>query len=220
LSRTGIIFDFDGVIALSEPVHMQAWRDLALELGGRPLPVGFLEKGVGHTDQELSRELAAFWGNDPDFDTVLAGKRRHYQNRCLTDSVLVPGVDRALRYFAKHFPIGLATSASMDDVTPTLERYKIKDYFDVLLTIESVARPKPHPEIYLKAAQALEVDPEKSFVFEDSPTGATAARAAGMNVIGLTTTFPRPAIEPVLDGIPDYGDLERVISLIQRRIQA
>ncbi|MBI1784519.1 HAD-IA family hydrolase, partial [Candidatus Sumerlaeota bacterium] len=82
----------------------------------------------------------------------------------------------------------------------------------------SVTNPKPHPEIYLKAAAEIGVAPENCWIFEDSHHGAAAARAAGAKVIGLATTLPIGAIGPVHATISDYRDLEslqRIISLCE-----
>lgn len=215
MARSGVVFDFDGTIALSEHVHQEAWVELASEWG-QTLPAGFLEKAVGATDEALSKELARIWRRPADELTILSKKRRYYQSRCRTDSILVPGIDRFLRRLDGVVPVGLATSASIGDITPTLEAYGLMPFFQVVLTIESVTNPKPHPEIYLTASERLGIDPKASFVFEDSPMGTAAARAAGMSVIGMTTTFPVEHIGPVLAGIPDYQDLaliERLLSL-------
>lgn len=209
----GLIFDFDGTIALSEPVHMEAWRDLAAEYGFE-LPEGFLERGIGATDDGLAEELAAHWRGGPDAGTILAKKRRNYQARCATQSVLVPGIETVLAHAHALCPVGIATSASVHDITPTLDAYGLGRYFHAILTVEDVERPKPHPEIYLKAAAKLGIDPRQSYAFEDSPTGAAAARAAGLRVIGMTTTFPPEAIGPVIGGLADYRDLTRVFALL------
>ncbi len=218
MRRPGVIFDFDGTIALSEHVHQQAWVDLCAEWG-HALPAGFLEKAVGATDESLSLELAEKWWHGRAYGEILSKKRRYYQQRCGTESTLVPGIDAFLSRLKGIWPIGLATSASIDDITPTIEAYALKPFFEVVLTIESVRNPKPHPEIYLMAAERLGIDPEATFVFEDSPTGAQAARAAGMKVIGMTTTFPAEHIGPLHAAIADYRDLpfiERLLSLSPR----
>ncbi len=212
MRASGIIFDFDGTIALSEHVHMDAWRDVAAA-HACALPPGFEEKGVGLTDRELAETLAELW-RGPTVAALLAGKQTNYQARCRTEALLVPGVDAALTRLGARFPIGLATSASEADISPTLERFGLARHFRVMLTIESVTRGKPDPEIYQKAAAALGIEPALSFAFEDSPAGAAAARAAGLAVIGMTTTFPAGALGPVRASIADYADLDAVLKLV------
>lgn len=214
MRRPGVIFDFDGTIALSEHVHQQAWVDLCSEWG-HSLPEGFLERAVGATDESLSQELAERWWKGRTYGDILSKKRRNYQRRCATESTLVPGIDAFLKRLKGTWPVGLATSASIEDITPTIDAYELRSFFGVVLTIESVKNPKPHPEIYLMAAERLGIDPEATFVFEDSPTGAKAARAAGMKVIGMTTTFTVDHIGPVHAALPDYRDLAFIERLLR-----
>ena len=209
----GLIFDFDGTIALSEPTHAAAWVDVARD-AGRALPEGFLESGIGQTDERLSADLAGQWPGGPTAAQLLAAKRRAYQERCRRESPLVPGIEALLAHFHGTLPMAIATSASLGDIAPTLEMHGLGRYFDAVLTVESVTHPKPHPEIYLKAAASLGVDPTATFVFEDSPTGAAAARAAGMRVIGLLTTYGRNHIGPLVHATPDYLDLAALLAVL------
>jgi beta-phosphoglucomutase-like phosphatase (HAD superfamily) len=212
VGRAGLIFDFDGTIALSEPVHIAAWDDVATA-SGRRLPDGFHRHGVGQPDDLLSRQLAAVWTGGPDAATLLQRKREAYLNRS-AESILVPGIEAMLSRFYGRLPLGLATSASLGDITPTMERHGLGRFFDVVLTVESVTNPKPHPEIYLLAAERLGIEPPLTTVFEDSPAGATAARAAGMRVIGLTTTFPPAVLGALAGAIMDYRDLTVIEALL------
>lgn len=215
LSRTGIIFDFDGTIALSEHVHMQAWQDLAVHYG-QSLPGGFLERGVGLTDAELAAELAEHWAEAlvTGVGELLVKKRKNYQERCFEDSLLVPGIAAALEKLAARFPLAIATSASRHDIAPTMRRYDLVRHFQAIVTIEDVEKPKPDPEIYLLAAKKIGVDPQSSFAFEDSPAGARAARAAGLKVIGMTTTFPSGGIGDVVASIADYTAFDALFKII------
>ena len=161
-----------------------------------------------------SRSAGAWRGAVPEA-MLLAKKRRYYQARCRTESLLVPGIVECLERLAGRMPIGLATSASIDDITPTLEVFDLTSYFDVILTVESVSNPKPHPEIYLMASERLNILPRQSFAFEDSPTGATAALAAGLQEIGLTTTYDVAKIGKVIAGMADYRDLNLLARLLK-----
>lgn len=216
MSAAGLIFDFDGTIALSEHVHMRAWEDLSVTYG-RALPPGFVERGVGLTDKELAEELADHWAGAvvAGGAELLAKKKQNYQARCFEESVLVPGIAEALARLAGRWPLAVATSASRDDIAPTLRRYDLRRFFDAIVTVEDVRRAKPDPEIYLLAAQRLGVEPKRCVAFEDSPAGASAARAAGMRVVGMTTTFPSGAIGEVAASIGDYRAFEAILGLLE-----
>lgn len=202
----GLIFDFDGVVALSEPVHAGAWDDVARHFG-RDLPSGFAENGIGTTDQLGALDLARHWGGLVPGESVLEAKRRFYRERARLEADFVPGVVEALRYFSGRAPMAVATSSSRGDIEPWFERGGLTPYFSAVLTIESVTEPKPHPEIYLSAAARLGLPPERCIVFEDSVHGARSARAAGARLIGLTTTFEAEALGPLDAHIPDFSDL-------------
>ncbi len=211
-----LIFDFDGTLTLSEPVHMSAWIEMARQ-HSLPLPEGFLEAGIGHTDREDAEILAQSWGQtDPQHTGVslLAEKRATYRRKALTESVLVDGVPEMLAHFSRIYPLGLATSASYDDINPTLERYDLGQYFKSVVAIEDVHNGKPDPEIYLKSAQILGVDPSACVAFEDTIIGGDAARAAGMRVIGITTTFTERDLGKVIGAIRDFRDLSVVEGLL------
>jgi HAD superfamily hydrolase (TIGR01509 family) len=100
---------------------------------------------------------------------------------------LVPGVREMLVRHAG-MPVGLATNAEPANVDFLLDRAKLRKYFQVVIDGHHVQHPKPHPEIYLRAAQLLGVSPQDCVVFEDSFSGVQAARAAGARIVGLTTT--------------------------------
>jgi HAD superfamily hydrolase (TIGR01509 family) len=209
-SPIGLIFDFDGVIALSEPTHEAAWRDVA-EHFARELPDSFAEKGMGTPDRFSAVELARHWGEPATGERVLAAKQRFYRDRVIREAVLVPGIMETVRHFAGRLPMAIATSSGRDDLEPWFRGADLERHFSAILTIESVRNPKPHPEIYLAAAAALNLPPRRCVVFEDSVQGAKAARAAGTRLIGVTTTFDAETLAPLDIHLPDFSDLDLLI---------
>lgn len=118
---------------------------------------------------------------------------------------VVPGLLNFLNEH-RHIKIGLATNAEPANVDFILAGTSISDYFQVRVNGHEVERPKPHPDIYLLAAERLGVSPRQSIVFEDSLTGVEAARSAGMSVVGLTTTLPElPGADLVIRDFNDPG---------------
>ena len=116
---------------------------------------------------------------------------------------MVPGV---IAFLERHseLPIGLATNGEPANVDLVLRGSNIRKYFKAVVSGHEVRLPKPHPDIYLKVAEMLRIPPQNCVVFEDSLTGIEAARAAGMRVAGLTTTFSRlPGVDLA---VPDFLD--------------
>lgn len=218
MNQSGIIFDFDGVIALSEPVHARAYEDMARELN-KELPEGLIESGIGKTDSGLSQELAEIWGDGITGEEVLAMKRERYRRRAVSEAALVPGVDNALRELSSWCPLALATSSSRGDVMPYLEHHGLDGFFKAILTFESVTQAKPHPEIYLSAARELNRPPEHCWVFEDSIQGANAARSAGARLIAITTTYSADELMPAHAAFPNFESLESIVRLMRNGTQ-
>ena len=213
LQAEGVIFDFDGVILLSEEHHLAAWTKAAAA-AGCALPSGFLERGLGASDNDLAREVAQNAGATFTTSWILDQKRAIYLAHLSTKMTLVPGILAALEFLHLLLPLGLATSSSRLDIAPVMERCGLGRYFSVVSTIEDVERPKPDPEIYLKTAKAMGCRPSGVFVFEDSKQGIGAALAAGMQVIALTTAYPREELPEVAAYVPDFLGLAAIADLM------
>ena len=103
--------------------------------------------------------------------------------------------------------MAMATSATVQDIDFILDRIPIRDDFDAIVESTMVSKPKPNPDIFLKAAERLGADPAKCIVFEDSFAGIKAGNAAGMKVVAITTGHPAEALHPVALVINDYSEL-------------
>ncbi|SME96152.1 HAD family hydrolase [Pseudobacteriovorax antillogorgiicola] len=211
-----VIFDFDGVIAETEGVHRLAWIALAEDLS-RPLPEGFLDRGIGSTMDKLAWELYEFWEGAVDLQEIHDEKANHFRRLLAeTKDVLVGGVIEAFQTFHQMgLPMGIATSSPRREIEPLLETHAVKDLFQSIVTLDCVDNPKPHPEAYLRSVANLKQQPENCLVFEDSILGTTAARAAGTNVVGVLTSFPREKLEPLIDAIDHFHQLPQVLKKLR-----
>src|SRR6202000_737021 len=103
--------------------------------------------------------------------------------------------------------IAMATSATVEDIDFILNKIPIRDDFEVIVNSTMVSKPKPNPQIFLKAAEQLGVEPARCIVFEDSLAGIKAANSAGMKVVAITTGHPADELHPVDLVINDYAAL-------------
>jgi len=103
--------------------------------------------------------------------------------------------------------MAMATSATVEDINFILNKVPIRDDFDEIVNSSMVSKPKPNPQIFLKAAEKLNREPANCVVFEDSLAGIKAANAAGMKVVGITTGHPAADLHPVDLVIDDYSQL-------------
>jgi len=184
------LFDCDGTIADTMPLHYEAWREalaehacefpeaLFYQLGGVPTPkiVEFLNQRHGH--------------NLPVEETVHR-KEELFLARIPRILPIEPVVGLVHAYHGK-LPLAVVSGGMRALVTRTLETLGLLDRFAVLVTAEDVRHGKPHPEPFLLAAERLGVEPARCLVLEDSPTGIEAARAAGMRYV----LVPPPGLAP------------------------
>ena len=206
-----MIFDLDGVLVNSTPLHVRAWENYLQTLG---VHVGDLEQRMhGKRNAELVRDLL---GNNLSDDMVFehgASKERLFREMLGADGdrYRVPGLCEFLERH-KNVLKAVASNAEPANIEFILRQFGLGQFFRVMIDGFQVNRPKPFPDIYLKAAAALEVDPKNCIVFEDSPTGVQAARAARMRIVGVETTatefgpvdlrikdFLDPQLEPWLE---------------------
>lgn len=213
MGAKGIVFDFDGVLVLSEPLHMEAWIQLEREMN-KPLPEGFLEEGLGHPDRKMAIELSRKWAGNPGAEIILMEKQRIFRKMAARTCPLVPGIHEALAILVEVAPLAIATCSMRRDIEPIMESRGLNKYFKAIVTLDDVSQPKPHPEVYLKAAGDLDIEPEDCYAFEDSRSGAEAARSAGLEVIALSTTTRPKLLEPYKALIKDFGDIKSILKLV------
>jgi beta-phosphoglucomutase len=182
----GLIFDLDGVIIDSMPFHQRAWQRYLEVTGiGSGDSLDFMH---GQRNEEIVRALL---GPDADLQTVIAhgaAKEQMYRDmlRERLGEHLVAGIAEWLEHIAGA-PIALATNAERANVDFVLDGGSLRRYFDAIVDGSQVERPKPAPDVYLRAAELLNIPPRNCIVFEDSPVGVAAAVAAGMRVVGVLT---------------------------------
>lgn len=188
LRQLAMIFDLDGVLIHSMPLHVLAWERYLEGLGIR---IPDMEQRMhGKRNAELVRDLI---GGDLSNETIFehgAAKERLFRSMILeagVDQYRVPGVLEFLQRHAR-VPKAVGSNAEPANIDFVLDRFGLRPFFQVTVNGLQAKRPKPFPDIYLEAATQLNSAPRDCIVFEDSPVGIEAARAAGMRVVGVETT--------------------------------
>jgi beta-phosphoglucomutase len=186
-SGLALIFDMDGVLLDSNPAHRQAW-ELFNRRFGLETTEPMHERMYGKRNDQIVRD---FYGDLPPQEVAerSAAKEALYREIVggRVESMLVPGVRRFLDRHAGR-PKAVATNAEPANVRLVLDQAGLRRYFRVVVDGSQVRHPKPHPEIYQRAAELLGRPPAECLVFEDSYAGVAAGRAAGMRVVGVLTT--------------------------------
>jgi len=183
----GLIFDLDGTLADTMPIHYMAWKNAAARYGIDFSPVLFMEL-AGIPLYPTVEKLNQIFGKSVDPKELGNIKEAEFEkNMHLTPEIKV--VTDLVRANYGKLPMAVGTGGSRRLSLKTLEIIGLRKYFDVLVTSEDVASFKPHPETFLKCAQLIGVAPEDCEVFEDGILGMQAARSAGMMVVDVTQFY-------------------------------
>jgi len=183
-----LILDLDGVIVDSAAVHAACWREY-LRRCGLEVPEARARKMFGWRNDHIVPEFFGPHLTPAEIARHGAAKEALYRQMVKPQlkAHLVPGVAEFLER-RRDAPLGLASNAEAQNVELVLRSAGLRRYFRVVLDGNQVERPKPDPQIYLRAARLLRVPPGNCIVFEDSFSGVAAARAAGARVVGVGTT--------------------------------
>jgi len=182
------LFDMDGVIIDSNPLHRDAWIAYNRRFG-LDTTEDMLAAMYGKRNDEIVRNY--FGGDLADEEVVARGAAKEALYREMLhgrlEQMLVPGLRDFLDEY-RGVPMGIASNAEPANVDLIVEEAGLRPYFQAIVDGHQVVHPKPNPEIYLKVADVLGISPANCIVFEDSHTGVEAGIAAGMRVVGFRTT--------------------------------
>ena len=187
----GAIFDWDGVIIDSAALHEQSWHRLARELGTTIAPQSFI-RGFGMKSARIIEEIHG-WSQDPAEIARLTNRKEALYREIVAQGEIapLPGVVEWLaRLREAGVPSAVASSTHRLNIYAVLARIGLQDAFRAIVSAEDVVHGKPNPEVFLKAAEKLELSAARCVVFEDAHVGIEAAHAAGMKVVAVTTTHP------------------------------
>lgn len=200
------VFDMDGTLVDNMHVHRDAWRRF-LERKGLPFDEEqYLRNNTGTITEIIPRFFPQ--ATDPAEAYRLGMEKEAVYREVYRGHVVpLPGLVAFLDTLrSAGIRIALATAADRGNIDFTLDELGIRDRFDALVGAEDVQRGKPHPDVYLRAAERLAVEPRHCLAFEDTPAGIRAALGAGMRVVGIATTHPRTELEayPLQAILADY----------------
>lgn len=193
-----IIFDFDGVIADSERLHLRAYQDVLAPLGFPLTPDTYYTHLLGYDDVGVFRTFARANGRDWDEATLqrlIAEKSQRYEALAAQGEMLFPGAAAFIRGAAARVPIAVASGALTHEIEEILERADLRRHFLALVGADQTAASKPSPEPYLEAFARLQessgrpLDPRRTVAIEDSRWGLQSARDAGLRLVAVTNTY-------------------------------
>ncbi|MEZ5722777.1 MAG: HAD family phosphatase [Paracoccaceae bacterium] len=187
-----LLFDLDGTMLVSDPIHEDVFRELWAEFG-LPTPPGFYLAGIhGRQNQDI---FAEFLPDAPDILALHERKEAMFRDRLPRPYPAMPGVvELVRRAVAEGWPRAIVTNAMRKNADAMLEAIGLRDAFDCIVIGEECTRAKPAPDPYLEAMRQLGVTPEDSIAFEDSPAGLRAAAASGAYTFGIRSALDDAAL--------------------------
>ena len=204
-----VIFDMDGVLVNSNPYHLAKWVD-------------FLNHHqISYKEEELP-ELILGKRNDTAFEYFMGPDLTPEENRRLSEEIEetfrkvfkpharpLPGLDALIKEcHAAGIPMAVASSAVRTNIEFVVDALGYRSYFRTMVSGDEVTHAKPDPEIYLKAADHLGINPAEAVAFEDSYVGIGAVKNAGMKCVAIASTFPIEKLRPLADlVIPSFEDI-------------
>jgi len=175
-----VIFDMDGVIVDSEPLHCKAYYKMFNDLNINVTPEQY-EAFTGQSTLNVCKQVCKTFNLSDSPEVLVALKRKHYEDIFNNDKTfdLIPGVlDLIKNYHANGLTLVLASSASMPSIERIFKRFNLNPYFLTKLSGADLNASKPHPEIFINAAKVSGFKTEECLVIEDSTNGIKAANAA------------------------------------------
>ena len=179
----GLIFDMDGTLLNSTPVHYTAWLE-ACKPFGVEFDYNYFITLTGRPVIELSKDLINHFGMDISAIELVETKEQLVEKNLHNITVIKP-VFEVVEAFQGKLPMAVGTGASRERANFLLSESGIIDRFDAIVTSNDVSNYKPHPDTFLKAADLIGVAPADCLVFEDGHLGIDAANSAGMAVIDV-----------------------------------
>jgi len=206
------IFDMDGTIVDNMAFHTESWLAFFERRGKIYEAEAFFRETAGAQGREILRERLGPDVPDEEIAVLAQEKDALYREMYGPHRRAIEGFEALVTASrAQGVRLAVATSAPPLNIVFTLDELDLRRHFDAVVGAADVRHGKPHPDVFLKAAEQLGVDPRECIVFEDAPMGVEAARRAGMRAVVITTTLPAEAFagfDNVIHVVSDYADLD------------
>lgn len=210
-SSEALIFDMDGVIVDSEPRHERAFREVFHEMGyGETHGVDF-PLYYGRSDRALWLDFIERHQPRWSLEELSEWKQRRFLEIIRHEQPIFVGLPELLAKLALRYKMAVASGSLHPVIDEVLAMKGLRRYFPVVVSVQDVPRGKPAPDVFLRAADMLNVSPGKCCVVEDSAAGVEAALAAGMAVIAITNSLSAEKLSKATQVVGSYGEIERLL---------
>lgn len=190
---SAIVFDFDGVLADSEPLHLRTYQEVLASMGAALPREEYYANYLGFDDEGVFRALsdARGWDLTPaQIRTLIAEKAAAFDAVVAEADVLYPGASECVARLAAIWPLGIASGALRPEIEGILRRHQLDRSFRFIVAAGDATAGKPAPDPYRRAAELHGRPPSACVAIEDSRWGIQSAKEAGLWCIGITHTYP------------------------------
>lgn len=205
---SAFIFDMNGTMIDDMHYHEQAWHNVLVNQLKAPLTSDEVRHQIYGTSFEMfERVFGAGKFSKEEIEEISQEKENRYRIEFLPQLKLIEGLGSFLdRTKSKSIALAIGTAAPLPNIDFVVDNLNLRSYFPVIIGPDDVAKSKPDPEVFLKAAYQLGIPPEKCVVFEDAPKGIEAAARAGMKAVGITSYHTAEELknDNLLFAIQDY----------------
>ena len=210
-----VIFDFDGIIVDSEPLHFRAFNEV-LEPAGKSISWDdYCTTYIGFDDRDAFTEIHKAAGIELEKEALkkMIDRKAEVMQRYIDDgeAVPLPGAVELIKSIPARLPVALCSGALRSDIQPIIEQLGIAGAFSVIVTAEDTDKSKPDPAPYQLALSRLGIsNPASAIAIEDTPAGIVSAKGAGLKVLAVTNSYDRDYLMEA-DAVTE--SLEQVTSL-------
>ena len=205
-----IVFDFDGVLANSEPLHLRAYQAVLLERGVTLERDEYYRHYIGFDDvtalRTLSDRRGLGWSAD-DIAVLVARKTGIFDEIVASTDVLYPQARTCVERLAASLPLGIASGALRHEIVAILQRGGLEHHFQFIVAAGDTVNSKPSPDPYRRAARLHALPPERCVAIEDSRWGIESAKDAGLHCVGITQTYTAadlPGADAIIGSLDEF----------------
>ncbi len=218
-----IIFDFDGIIAHTEPIHLKAFQATLCDYDMEMTEEEYFEKYLAYDDKTFFRQLLQdreFKHDEPLRHEMMRVKSAHYDELISGNIELLPGARELIKSVGHKYPLAIGSGALGVEIRQILEHAGLESYFKVIVSADEVERSKPAPDVFIEALSRMNqafpgsgILARNCLVIEDSVSGIEAALSSGMKCLAITNSYPADKlsqahlIKDSLEGL-GLGELE------------
>jgi beta-phosphoglucomutase len=213
-----LVFDFDGVLANSEMLHLRVYNELLESSGVQIGTEQYCERYLGFDDEGVFQQIAIDYRlmlGDEEIELLIDEKARRFEAIVARGDVMYPEAARCIRRLAAEWPLAICSGARRNEIEIMLRGAGLLDAFRFIVASGDTEEGKPSPQPYARAAELHGVPAAACVAIEDSHAGLDSARDAGMRTVGISTTYPRGTLraDHVIDSLDELTvDLVRSLA--------